>query len=101
MRYARQKINAPGVPSMSTDPKRGLGSTWQEHDVWYVVDRVQDSFWRQLRPLIQQVVESCKEQVKPIQGREKLLAVAMEKMRVIVEEGGLKSRDPGEPGKYG
>ena len=84
---------------MSTDPKRGLRSTWQEHDVWYVVDRVQDSFWRQLRPLIQQVVESCKEQVKPIDGREKLLAVAKEKMRVIVEEGGLKPRDAGEPGK--
>ena len=84
---------------MSTDPKRDLRSRWQEHDVWYVVDRVQDSFWRQLRPLIQQVVESCREQVKPVEGREKLLAVAKEKMRVIVEEGGMRSPDAGEPGK--
>ena len=87
------------VPSAGADPKQDLRSKWQEHDVWYVVDRVQDSFWRQLRPLIQTVVESCKEQVKPVEGREKLLAVAKEKMRVIVEEGGLKSPDAGGRGK--
>jgi len=46
--------------------------------------------------LIEQVVASCKEEVKPIEGREKLLAVAKEKMCVIVGEGGERSRDAGE-----
>jgi len=72
------------------------GAKWQEHDVWYVIDRVRDSYWKQPRLLIEQVVASCKEEVKPIEGREKLLAVAKEKMCVIVGEGGERSRDAGE-----
>jgi len=91
MRHA-PKIKGPQVPGMSTDPKPRPRSRWQEHDVWYVVDRVQDSYWQQPRHLIEQVVVSCKEKVKPIEGREKLLAVAKEKMGAIV---GGKSRDPG------
>jgi hypothetical protein len=58
-------------------------SKWQEHDVWYVIDRMQDSYWRQPRHVIEQVVTSCKEHVKPIEGRDQLLAVAQEKMRAI------------------
>ena len=56
-------------------------SKWQEHDVWYVIDRLQDSFWQQPRHLIEQVVASCKDQVKPMEGRDQLLAVAKEKMQ--------------------
>jgi hypothetical protein len=82
---------------VSTDPKRNPGSKWQEHDVWYVIDRVQDMYWQQPRHLIEQVVASSKGQVKPIEGRDKLLAAAKEKMRTIVGESGGGSRDPGEP----
>jgi len=74
------------------------GSKWQEHDLWYVIDRVQDSYWKQPRPLIEQVVGSCKEQVKPIEGREKLLALAKEKMRAVVGKGGGTPRDADKPG---
>jgi hypothetical protein len=63
-------------------PKRP-GARWQEHDVWYVVDRVQDLYWQQPRHVIEQLVTSCKEQVKPIEGRDQLLAIAKEKMRAI------------------
>jgi len=71
---------------MSTPRKpKSLKSSWQEHDIWYVVDRVQDAYWQQPWQLIQQVVASCKEEVKPIEGREKLLAVAREKMRAMVK----------------
>ena len=61
--------------------------------MWYVIDRVRDSYWKQPRLLIEQVVASCREQVKPIEGREKLLAVAKEKMRVVVGEDGERPRD--------
>jgi hypothetical protein len=83
MRRAPPKIKAHGVPGVSTDPKRNPGSKWQEHDVWYVVDRVQDMYWQRPRHLIEQVVASCKGQVKPMEGRDKLLAAAKEKMRAI------------------
>jgi len=73
---------------MSADRKpTNLRSSWQEHDIWYVVDRVQDAYWQQPWQLIQQVVASCKEEVKPIEGRDRLLAVAKEKMRTIVDGG--------------
>jgi hypothetical protein len=74
---------AHGVPGVSTDPKPNPRSKWQEHDVWYVVDRLQDMYWQQPRHSIEQVVASCKTQVKPMEGREKLLAVAKEKMQAI------------------
>ena len=80
---------------MNTDPKPNPRSRWQEHDVWYVIDRVQDLYWQQPRHLIERVVASCKEQVKPMEGRDKLLAAAKEKMRTIVEESGGRSRDAG------
>jgi hypothetical protein len=67
------------------DKPGNLKSSWQEHDVWYVVDRVQDTYWQERWQLIQQVVSECREQVKPMEGREKLLAVAKEKMRSILE----------------
>jgi len=74
---------------MSSDGKRGnLKSGWQEHDIWYVVDRVQDAYWQEPWRLIQQVVASCKEEVKAIEGREKLLEVAKEKMRLMIEARG-------------
>ena len=62
-------------------PEKRPRSKWQEHDVWYVVDRVQDLYWKQPRHLIEQVVASCKEQVKPVEGRDELLAAALRKMR--------------------
>ena len=75
------------------DRKPNLKSSWQEHDIWYVVDRVQDAYWQQPWQVIQQVVASCKEEVKPIEGREKLLAVAKEKMRAIAKADGDGDRD--------
>ena len=62
-----------------------VNSNWPEHDVWYAVDRVQETYWREPLPLIQQLVASCKEQVQPTEGRDKLLAVAKEKMRLLIE----------------
>ena len=74
---------------MSAERKpKSLKSIWQEHDIWYVVDRVQDAYWQQPWQVIQQVVASCKEEVKPSEGREKLLAVAKEKMRAIAKPDG-------------
>ena len=67
--------------------------------MWYVIDRVQDSYWKRPRLLIEQVVASCKDQVKPIEGREKLLAAAKEKIRAMLEEPGRKSGGAGAPGK--
>ena len=68
---------------MQDGNRKRPGSKWQEHDVWYVIDRMQDSYWRQPRHVIEQVVSSCKAHVKPIEGRDQLLAVAKEKMRAI------------------
>ena len=71
---------------MDNNGKQGnLKSNWQEHDVWYVVDRVQEAYWRGPWQLIQQVVSACKAEVKPTEGREKLLAAAKEKMRLFIE----------------
>ena len=70
---------------MDNNGKQGnLRTNWQEHDLWYVVDRVQETYWREPWQLIQQVVSLCKAEVKPIDGREKLLAVAREKMRLLI-----------------
>lgn len=60
-------------------------SDWLEHDVWYAMDRVQETYWREPLPFIQRVVLSCKEEVQPTEGRDKLLAVAREKMRLLIE----------------
>ncbi len=71
---------------MENNGKQGnLKTNWQEHDVWFVVDRVQETYWREPWQLIQQVVALCKTEVKPTEGREKLLAVAKEKIRLLIE----------------
>ena len=71
---------------MDNNGKHGnLKSNWQEHDVWYAVDRVQETYWREPWQLIQQVVSLPKAEVKPTEGREKLLAVAKDKMRLLIE----------------
>ena len=71
---------------MSTDPERfNLKSSWQEHDIWYVIDRVQEEYWQQAWRLVHEVVAACKSDVKPSEGREKLLEAVREKMRAIVQ----------------
>jgi hypothetical protein len=78
---------------MSGKGKRaGPKADWQEHDVWYVVDCVQDAYQQQPRHVIQRVVGSCKEEMKPVEGREKLLAMAKEKMRLMMEARGGEER---------
>jgi len=70
---------------MSTDPKRtNLRTTWQEHDIWYVIDRVEEAFWQQPWHVVEHVVALCKTKVKPAEGREKLLEAAKEKMRSLL-----------------
>ena len=71
---------------MSTDPKRtNLRSSWQEHDVWYVIDRVQETYSQQPWHVVQRVVAVCKTEIKPVEGREKLLEAAKEKMRSFLQ----------------
>ena len=66
---------------MSKNPERkSLRSSWQEHDVWYVVDRLQEEYWRKAWRVVQEVVTACKSEVTPSEGREKLLEAARKKM---------------------
>ena len=62
-----------------------MNSKWQEHDVWYAVDRLQETYWREPLQLIQQVVSSCRAETQPAEGRDTLLALAKEKMRLLIE----------------
>lgn len=76
---------------MDNNGKQGnLKTNWQEHDLWYAVDRVQETYWREPWQLIQQVVALCKAEVKPAEGRERLLGAAKEKMRLLIEARGEK-----------
>ena len=71
---------------MSADPKRtNLRLSWQGHDVWYVIDRIQETYWQQPWHLVHHVVAVCKTEVKPSEGREKLLEATKEKMRSLLE----------------
>jgi hypothetical protein len=67
---------------MSTDPKRvNLKSTWQEHDIWYVIDRLQEEFRQQPSLVVHEIVQACQKEVSHTEGREKLLEAARKRMQ--------------------
>ena len=67
---------------MSTNPKHvNLRTSWQEHDIWYVIDRVREKYPRQSWQAVGEAVAGCQIEVKPSAGREKLLETVLQKMQ--------------------
>jgi hypothetical protein len=64
-------------------PTNGTASKlmiWQEHDIWYVIDRVQEHFPGMSRDAAHRAVLERKGEVKPAEGRERLLQSVVERL---------------------
>jgi hypothetical protein len=69
-------MNAP-----DDSKRKGPFMSWQEHDIWYVIDRVLEHFPVLTRADVEHTVRRIKSEIQPASGREKLVERVREAMK--------------------
>lgn len=54
--------------------------SWQEYDIWYVIDQVQEHFPALTRAEVEQTVRETKSEIQPSAGRDKLVQRVREQL---------------------
>lgn len=76
-------FNGKSAMGDNTERKKRRGAVWQERELWYVIDRVQEGFPHLARETIAQAVERAKHDVPRSKGRDELVQHVDKKLRKV------------------
>ena len=65
----------------NTERRLRRGAIWQQHELWYVIDRLQEQFPEMTREAIAQIVDGAKEDVPRAKGGDALAQHVSKKLR--------------------
>ena len=65
----------------NTERRKRRGAVWQEHELWYVIDRLQEQFPEMTREALARTVERAKEDVPRARGGDELVQHVSKKLR--------------------